>query len=31
MKEFQKAMAAAKIDGLSAMSYNGSDERKLMG
>jgi quinol monooxygenase YgiN len=31
MKEFQKAMAAAKIVGMSAMSYNGTDERKLMG
>jgi quinol monooxygenase YgiN len=31
MKEFQKAIAAAKIVGLSAMSYNGSDERKLLG
>src|ERR1700760_4505837 len=31
MKEFQKAMAVAKIVGLSAMSYNGNDERKLMG
>ena len=31
MKEFQKAMAAAKIVDMSAMSYNGTDERKLMG
>jgi quinol monooxygenase YgiN len=31
MKEFQKTMASAKIVGLSAMSCNGSDERKLIG
>ena len=31
MAAFQKAMAGAKILGISAMAYTGSDERKLMG
>ncbi|MBV8056125.1 MAG: antibiotic biosynthesis monooxygenase [Deltaproteobacteria bacterium] len=31
MAAFQKAIAGAKIVGSSAMSYTGSDERKLMG
>ncbi len=30
MAAFQKVMAGAKILGISAMAYNGSDERKLM-
>ncbi len=30
MATFQKAMAGAKILGISAMAYTGSDERKLM-